>query len=107
MTICLSCQKEFVSTTGKPQKLCLVCRKDRLARTWKKQMRIYGMAILAGLAMLVYVYVQFKGHQFQGLQGVPVSLLGMMVLGGLGVMGGLFGFALAIFFHLWHRKPSR
>ena len=70
-------------------------------------MRIYSMAMAVGLGMLVYAYFQFKGHQFHGLQEVPATVLGVMVLGGLGVMGGLFGLALAVFFHLWHSKTSR
>jgi len=107
MTVCLSCHKEFASTAEKPQKFCLPCRREKLERTWKKQMRVYSMVMIAGLGMLVYAYVQLQGQKFHGLQDVSSPVLGMVVLGGLGLMGGLFGLALAVFFHLWHAKSAR
>ncbi|MDX8392935.1 MAG: hypothetical protein R8K53_10300 [Mariprofundaceae bacterium] len=68
-------------------------------------MRVYTIVMLLGLGMVIYAYFQFTAnHHGAG----EVSLLDrwVMILGGLGLMGGLFGFSIAVFFHLWHGKAK-
>jgi len=102
MPECVSCKREYqVASGGKPaSRLCPACLQAKLRGTWKRQMRYYGLSIIAGLLILIYVYLAVKGHG----GGMGQGMQALMALGGLGLMGGLFGLALAVFFHLWHRK---
>ncbi len=101
MTVCASCGQE----TETERKLCQSCLHQKVGETWKRQMRIYSIAMLVGLLMLIYDYFQFTGHHY-ALSSAPLPLLVLMILGGLGLMGGLFGFSLAVFFQMWHGKAK-
>jgi len=85
--------------------MCEECIDQRSNQIWVHQMRIYSILILTGLVMLVYDYLQFTGHHY-GLGDAPLELMIMLVLGGLGLMGGIFGFLLAAFFKIWHARAS-
>ncbi|MDX8407783.1 MAG: hypothetical protein R8L58_05305, partial [Mariprofundaceae bacterium] len=78
---------------------------QRLEMTWKRQMRMYGGLMLVGLILVIVDYIEFK-ELHASLTEAPPLLLAIFVLGGLGLMGGLFGFALALFFSLWHKKRN-
>jgi len=99
MSVCSSCGQEFI---GK-QKICKPCRERLIRDTWKRQMRTYMMMMALGLGMLVYAYFQFTGQHYQ-LSEAPPLLLATTILGGLGLMGGLFGLGLAVFFSIWHGR---
>lgn len=104
MRVCSSCQREFDETSGAgTSRLCPSCRRDRLVNTWKRQMRNYGVSMMVGLAVLGYVFLSLKGHPHTAM--TPL-LKALMAVGGLFLMGGLFGFSLALFFHFWHRKKN-
>jgi len=66
-------------------------------------MRNYAVAMAVGLLLVLYAYGQFHGGSMD-LAHAPVHVLGALVLGGLGLMGGLFGFGLALFFSIWHKR---
>jgi len=101
MKVCPACGQEFSGN----KKMCDVCIDQLISNTWKRQMRIYSMMMIIGMAMLVYDYIQFTGHHY-GLGDAPVFLIVMMVLGGLGLMGGVFGLGLAVFFNIWHARAN-
>jgi len=69
-----------------------------LVQTWKRQMKFYGVAVVVGCVLLAVTLPQIIGGSMTPL------LLVMSVFGGFGVLGGLFGIAVALFFHLWHHK---
>jgi len=66
-------------------------------------MRTYSIIIVLGVALLIYSYFQFSGHHYH-IDDAPLHLKLATLLGGLGLMGGLFGLGLAVLFHLWHGK---
>jgi len=105
MPVCSTCGAEF-ENKSKPFKHCVSCRKVRLEKGWKKQMRFYGLIMAAGVLLLAYAIPEFRGQHYS-LNDAPQGLLLSMVAGGLAVLGGMFGFALAIFFHIWHGKPKQ
>lgn len=98
MSICLNCGAEFEGEVG----LCAACRKtDALHRAkgaWKKQMKFYGVLMAIGLAIIAYAFPQLQASHGEASR----QLYMISALGGLFLLGGLFGFSLAIFFHLWH-----
>ena len=104
MNTCLVCAAEF-SASGKEVKLCPDCRRKKLETTWIRQMRAYGAAIFVGLLMVGYAFSQFKTGGFS-MSEAPISLFAILAFGGLGLMGGLFGLALALFFSMWHKKSN-
>lgn len=67
--------------------------------TWKRQMKFYGVAIVLGVILMSVAFSQMAGHPHPGAHWFL-----LMVVGGLGFLGGLFGLALAVFFHIWHRR---
>jgi len=69
-------------------------------------MRIYSLAILFGIILLAYDYSQFTSAHY-GLNNAPLPLLILLAAGGLGLMGGLFGLALAAFFSIWHKRTNQ
>ncbi len=87
------------------QKRCTPCRERLIKETWKRQMRTYSIIIALGIAMVVYSYFQFTGHHYL-ISEAPPRLLATTILGGLGLMGGLFGLGLAVFFSIWHGKAK-
>ncbi len=103
MKTCPDCGAEFSTSVEKKSRFCPDCGKQRIEKTWKRQMRVYGMLILGGMALILIDYMQFKGGDVAIQQASPL-LLASLVLGGLGLMGGLFGFSLALFFSMWHKK---
>jgi len=85
------------------KKVCKPCIQDKIDATWKRQMRIYGVIVFTGAIMLLYDIAEVKALPHDAA-GIPAYLMGTAALGGLAVLGGLFGLALAVFFHVWHRK---
>jgi len=103
MTVCSSCGTE----TDNKDHLCTPCRKTKLIRTWKKQIRIYSIIILVGAAASYYAVGEIKVlPQSQASEGIPPILMATAAFGGLCILGGLFGLALALFFNLLHRNKS-
>jgi len=100
---CSSCGME----TENNKKICSSCLQQRLDGTWKRQMRNYSL--LAGIGMVLMVYsiyqVRHMPHS-SGMSDMPLSIIGEAALGGLGLLGGLFGLTLATFFCLWHKKKT-
>ncbi len=78
---------------------CAPCAHRR--GTWKRQMRFYALAMLAGVIVLALAQ-----WLYAGVEGAERSRYLLSALGGLGILGGLFGFGVALFFHLWHRRPE-
>ncbi|PIO89790.1 MAG: hypothetical protein CO017_01855 [Zetaproteobacteria bacterium CG_4_8_14_3_um_filter_59_5] len=101
MGVCLYCGQETVDA----KKACQPCRESLAAKIWKRQMRTYGIFIALGMLMLVYAYFQFTSHHYN-IGDAPLLLKLATVLGGLGLMGGLFGLALAVFFNIWHGRSA-
>lgn len=96
---CSYCGQEI----AEGRKACQPCRESLIKTIWKRQMRAYGIFIALGVGMLVYAYLQFTAHHYH-IGDAPVMLNLAVVLGGLGLMGGLFGLGLAVFFHIWHGR---
>lgn len=98
MSTCLNCGAEFEGETG----LCASCKKadvlQRMHKTWKKQMRFYGVLMIVGLVVLGAIIPQLQGSH----EEVPRQMYLVAAAGGLCLLGGLFGFSLAVFFQLWH-----
>jgi len=101
MRVCTSCAQEFEGE----QKLCPSCREALISETWKRQMRTYTIVIVLGVGLLAFDYYQFSGNHYN-YNNAPIPLLVATALGGLGLMGGLFGFGLALFFSIWHGRPK-
>jgi len=101
MRECSSCGQKY---SGK-KKICDACIELLASRTWKIQMRIYSLAILLGMVLLAYDYSQFTNGHY-GLNSAPLPLLILLAAGGLGLMGGLFGLALAAFFSILHKRAN-
>ncbi len=79
--------------------VCGRCAKlARMRGTWRRQMWFYAGMMLAG-AVLIALAQSLYGHA----EGGERAHFLMAALGGFGVLGGLFGLGLAVFFHLWHR----
>ena len=101
MSSCSICGKETESS----KVMCDDCFQLKVKQTWKRQMRVYGIAMLVGVLMLVYAYMQFSNQHYT-LGDAPWHARGAMMFGGLALMGGGFGFAIAFFFQLWHGKSK-
>jgi len=99
MSQCTYCGQEIAD--GK--KCCQPCRERLIEQIWKRQILAYGTCIVLGMGMLIYAYQQFTGHHYH-IADAPLMLKAAVVLGGLGLMGGLFGLALAVFFRMWHGR---
>ena len=104
MHTCSECGRSY-SVRGSDAGLCPDCLRKRLSRTWGRQMRFYGTSCLLGLVLLVYVVWQARTHQ-QAMGEHSMLWAGLAALGGLALLGGLFGLALAVFFHYWHRRKK-
>jgi len=101
MTVCSSCGVEIQGE----KKQCKACLQGRVDATWKRQMRLYGAIVVLGAILLLYDISEVKALP-HGSAGIPPYLMGGAALGGLAVLGGLFGLALAVFFNVWHRKKA-
>jgi len=66
---------------------------------WKRLMKRYTILILVGIVIFFAILPSVK-------HGAETWNMGILLLGGLGIFGGFFGLAVALFFHLWHGKPS-
>ncbi|HXH71356.1 MAG TPA: hypothetical protein VNI58_00885 [Mariprofundaceae bacterium] len=98
MSICLNCGVDFEGEVG----LCAACKKQealqRAKGVWKKQIRFYSAMMLVGIVILGFAIFRIHGtHDDLSREMYLVSSLG-----GLFLLGGLFGLSLAMFFHLWH-----
>jgi len=105
MKTCPECGAEITDGAEYKYRLCRACMKQVLEQTWKRQMRVYGIAMFVGLVVLVFVYSRFTAGGFE-FGEAPLYLLVLLALAGLGLMGGLFGFGLALFFSMWHKKKD-
>jgi hypothetical protein len=65
---------------------------------WMKMLYRYGAAMLIGMGMLAYLFVD--AHH----SNVPKYEIAAILFAGLLTFGGAFGIAVSLFFHLWHRK---
>jgi predicted nucleic acid-binding Zn ribbon protein len=99
MSRCSYCGQEVPEA----RKVCKPCRDNLAVKIWKRQMRTYSIIVLVGVGLLVYAYFQFSAHHYH-IEDAPMLLKVTTLLGGLGLMGGLFGLGLAVLFHLWHGK---
>ncbi len=71
--------------------------KVRDTGVWKRLMRNYAVAMLAGLAVLVYVMPKLGSD-------ASAPMMGATLLGGLLLFGGGFGIVVALFFHVINKK---
>ncbi len=101
MTVCSSCSVEIQGE----EKVCKSCVQDKITATWKRQMRTYGIVAAFGTVVLLYDIAQVRALP-HGTAGIPAYLMAATAVGGLAVMGGLFGLALAAFFNAWHKKKA-
>jgi len=89
------------------QKVCQACLQKKITATWKRQMRFYVSASVLGSIFLVLAIYQARSlPHAEGMNGMPPYILEEAAVGGLGLLGGLFGLALAAFFNVWHKKKS-
>ncbi len=71
---------------------------------WKTMMRRY--TLIAGAGSLVCVLAFGRLYAIPPGQTSPTWLLIITTIGGLLLLGGLFGFALSLFFHVLHKEAS-
>jgi len=83
--------------------MCKSCVHDKVKATWQRQIRVYCIIVTLGAILLIYDVSEVRALPHNG-DGIPTYLMGAAALGGLAVLGGLFGLVLAIFFNVWHRK---
>jgi len=78
-----------------------------MTSTWKRQIRVYFTIMIVGAAAFFYAVNEIKALPHgDTAQGIPTSLMATAEVGGLGILGGLFGLALALFFNFLHRSKS-
>ena len=70
---------------------------------WMRQMKVSSYAVLAGIVVLAYCIPKLRHSEAAAL---PHGLMILSVIGGVAVLGGLFSCALALLFHLWHKKSD-
>jgi len=68
---------------------------------WKRQMKGSGGAGGVGMMLLGYSGPQLR---HSGTAHLSNGLVALSVVAGLAVLGGMFSYVLALFFHLWHQK---
>ncbi len=97
MTVCKDCG---VAVDDGVQR-CRACCYAKAVKTWQRQIRVYGVVVLIGIALFGFAIMQIRSS---GSEQISPLLRILSVAGGLATLGGLFGLALAIFFQLWHKK---
>lgn len=69
---------------------------------WKTMIRRYAIISTIGLIACIYFFNHLAslsaGH------AIPSWVVIGAVIGGLMMLGGLFGMALSLFFHMWHKE---
>jgi len=73
--------------------------KPLLEGIWKRLMLRYSILSLIGLIALVLLFPQMQHES-------PIWMMVLLLLSGVAFFGGLFGIAVALFFHLWHSKKT-
>jgi hypothetical protein len=69
---------------------------------WKTMIRRYAIISAIGLVACIYFFRHL--YTLSAGQAVPSWVVIGASIGGLMMLGGLFGMALSLFFHLWHKE---
>ncbi|MBF0281316.1 MAG: hypothetical protein HQM07_01920 [Zetaproteobacteria bacterium] len=87
------------------KRLCEHCRMMMLKKTeatWKRQIRFYTVLMVIGVVILSFAVPEMRSSSGEPSRELYV----VSAMGGLCLMGGFFGLALALFFSLWHGKSK-
>ncbi|MDQ6993477.1 MAG: hypothetical protein Q9M31_08375 [Mariprofundus sp.] len=103
MTSCSLCGSETEDKSG----ICLPCRRAKISNTWKRQIKVYCLLIVVGIASFYYAISEIKAiPHIETTNGIPPLLMVEAGIGGFGILGGIFGLALALFFSFLHRNKQ-
>lgn len=69
---------------------------------WKTMIRRY--AIISAIGFIACIYFFQHLYAISAGQAVPLWAVIGGAIGGLMMLGGLFGMALSFFFHMWHQE---
>lgn len=69
---------------------------------WKTMMRRY--AVISALGLIACIFFFQRLYIIHAGQPVPTWLVAGASIAGLMMLGGLFGVAVSLFFHLYHRE---